>query len=232
MLAFTLRMIITDIQRSFSGFWIIVYFSLLGIITVGPFFEDNFYVLYYVVIILFSVLIPRITKVFYVLPLGSKLLRRYLHLRSIVLSSLFIVAGTIMVLISLKWPVPSLEKGCLMIMSYVIICILMSFATIGETTKKNSKQNHKKYNIVFAVIIIILSGSVISALFLINFKIQLLISILFAIISEALLIIGLRMINLINYVEPVYYGILTKGWREQQRVRQIKQFTDAKRGKI
>lgn len=230
MLAFTLKMIITDIQKSFRGFWVIFYFVFLGLIIIAPFYEDDFYALYYVVIILFSALAPQITKIFYVLPLGSKLLRQYLHLRAIVLSLFFIIIAATISLLSLRWSVPCLEKGWLVIMSYAMICILMSLSIQGDTAKKNNEQNSnqikKKYTMLLVFVIIMISASFISSMFLINFKIQLLINILFIIFSEALLIIGLRRFNLENYVEPMSYGIFSKAWRDQQK----EQFAEAKRG--
>ncbi|NLO08840.1 MAG: hypothetical protein GX129_03110 [Clostridiales bacterium] len=223
-------MIITDMQKVFRGFWVIFYFIFLGIISVAPFYEEDFYALFYVVIILFSALEPQITKIFYVLPLGSKLLRQYLHLRAIVLSSFFIIIAATISLLSLRWPVPYIEKGWLVIISFVMICILMSLSIQGDATKKNMEQNNnqssKKYTILLVFVIIMISASFISSMFLINYKIQLLINILFVIISEALLIIGLRRLNLENYVEPVSYGIFSKAWRNQQK----EQFAEAKRG--
>lgn len=226
MLVFTLKMIIADIQKTFRGLWIIIYFILFGIIAVMPFFEEDFYVLYYLVIILFSTLVPQITKVFYVLPLGRGLLRRYLHLRTIILSSFFILVGSIMTILSLMWPVPNLERGWLMVTSYIMMCIVLSLIVVTESLKKINHENSKKPTIAFVFAMIMLFISIISALFFINFKIQLIINIILLIISEAMLIIRGRYIYLKDYVEPMYRGLYTKAWRDQQK----KQYAEVKRG--
>lgn len=214
MLAFTMRMIITDIQKSFRGFWIIVYFALLGFITFTPFLEDDLLFVIYLIAIIFSALIPHITKIFYVLPLGNKLLRRYLHLRSALLTFLFLIMGGIITLISLKWPVPSIEKGWLRIMSYVIASRILSLSNRGEVVIRS-----KRKNIIISIFLIILgAGNVLNSIILINFKIQLLMSLISIIIVEILLIIGLRDVKLANYVESVYYAFPTKAWRDQQRM--------------
>lgn len=223
MLAFTLRMIITDIQKSFRGFWAIFYVSFLLFIAISGFLDIEIYSFIYVIIISFSSLIPNITKIFYVLPLGSKILRRYLLLRSMVLSLLFIAVGGIMSILSIRWPLPSIEKGWLRIMAYVTICILLSLTNIGASAKTNNKRN----TIILLFITILIVGNFISAIFLINFKIQMLISILAIVVCEALLIVGLKKVNLTDYVEPAFYGIYTKSWRDYQK----KQVAEAERRK-
>lgn len=213
MLAFTLRMIIADLQKSFRGFWVIFCFVFFGIISVLPFFEDDFYVLFYLVILSFSALLPHITKIYYVLPFGSKLLRRYLHIRAILLSSLFIAIGIIISLLSLRWPVPNIEKGWIMIMFYVMIIIFMSLSNKEVTGNKNKKKN----TIIFVLVIFLSIVNAINAMFFLYFKLQLLISLLSVIFAEVLLIIGLKSVDLTNYIEPVYYGVFAKSWREQYK---------------
>lgn len=225
MLVFTMRIIITDIQKSFRGFWIIVYFALLGFITLTPFLDQDLLILFYVTVIIFSAMVPRITKIFYALPLGNKLLRRYLHLRSVLLASLFLVMGGIMTLLSLIWPVPSVEKGWLRIMSFIVICIIMSLSNRGETTIKSNKRN----TIILGLVIVLVVGNVINSIFLINFRIQLIISLISIIVAEVVLIVGLRGVKLVNYVEPVYYAFPTKAWRNQLRM-QVADSEDKKPG--
>ena len=203
MLAFTMKMILTDIQQIFRGFLIIPYIVFLGFITVVPFFERDFFLfLAYMIILSFSALAPHITKIFYVLPLGRKLLRRYIHLRVIILSSLLILEGGIITLISLRWTVPNIKGGWLMIMFYVMLIISMSIFNIEAAYKKKTR-----HTIALATVILLTSGNLISAMFSINFRIQLLISIISVIIAEALLIILNRKSELKNYIEPVYYGV-------------------------
>lgn len=213
MLAFTLRMIITDIQKSFHGFWIILYLFLFWLITVGPFFEDSFFYIYMIMIV-FSAFVPHITKIFYVLPFGSKLLRKYLYLRVIVLASLFIIVGGTMTLIFGIWYEPNLERGSLAIMFYIQLTILMNLPSIIAATGKNNKKNTK--NIV--LFILVCAVGAVNAAFLISFKLQVLISAFAIIASEAMNIIELRKANLMNYKEQIYYGLYTKAWRNQQRI--------------
>ena len=214
MLAFTLRMIITDIQKSFHGFWIIIYLLLIGYITLTPFYSDEFFSFIYIAIITFSSLVPQITKIFYVLPFGSKLLRKYLYLRVIVLASLFIIVGGTMTLIFGIWYEPNLERGSLAIMFYIQLTILMNLPSIIAATGKNNKKNTK--NIV--LFILVCAVGAVNAAFLISFKLQVLISAFAIIASEAMNIIELRKANLMNYKEQIYYGLYTKAWRNQQRI--------------
>ena len=202
MLAFTLRMIIADIQKTFRGFFIIPYIIFFGFITVVPFFDNDF-IIVYMIMLLFVALVPQITKIFYVLPLGRKLLRRYIHLRVIVLSSLFLLEGSLMTLISLKWTIPNIKGGWLMIMFYVMLIIFISIFNIDAAYK-----NKIKNNIALVVVIVFTLGNFISSMFFTNFKMQLFISIISIIIAEALLIMLIGKAELINYVEPVYYGFL------------------------
>lgn len=202
MLAFTLRMIIADIQKTFRGFFIIPYIIFFGFITVVPFFDNEFLIVY-MIMLLFVALVPQITKIFYVLPLGRKLLRRYIHLRVIVLSSLFLLEGSLMTLISLKWTIPNIKGGWLMIMFYVMLIIFISIFNIDAAYK-----NKIKNNIALVVVVVFTLGNFINAMFFTNFKMQLFISIISIIIAEALLIMLIGKAELINYVEPVYYGFL------------------------
>ena len=202
MLAFTLRMIIADIQKTFRGFFIIPYIIFFGFITVVPFFDNEFLIVY-MIMLLFVALVPQITKIFYVLPLGRKLLRRYIHLRVIVLSSLFLLEGSLMTLISLKWTIPNIKGGWLIIMFYVMLIIFISIFNIDAAYK-----NKIKNNIALVVVIVFTLGNFISSMFFTNFKMQLFISIISIIIAEALLIMLIGKAELINYVEPVYYGFL------------------------
>ena len=203
MLAFTLRMIIADIQKTFRGFLIIPYIIFFGFITVVPFFDNEFLIVY-MIMLLFVALVPQITKIFYVLPLGRKLLRRYIHLRVIVLSSLFLLEGSLMTLISLKWTIPNIKGGWLMIMFYVMLIIFISIFNIDAAYK-----NKIKNNIALVVVVVFTLGNFINAMFFINFKMQLFISIISIIIAEALLIMLIGKAELINYVEPVTSGV----WR-------------------
>jgi hypothetical protein len=213
MLAFTMRVIITDIQRSFRGFWILFYFLLFGFITVEPFLDSNVTIfLANLIIILFSVLVPRITKIFYVLPLGSRLLRRYLYLRTILLSSYFIIVGSFMTLLSHRWHGINVEKGWLMIMLYVMISILINLTYMVDSTSKKDR----KYITAIIIATALSITALINVVFIINFRIQLTIDIIFVILSAVLFIIGLRRVNLVNYKEPINYGLYTKAWREQR----------------
>lgn len=207
MLAFTLRVIKADLQRTFRGLWILLAVILFGLLVVLPFYGYAMYFLSYTIFIFFSALIPNITKVFYVLPLGNKLMRKYLHLRAIVLASFFLMTGGVLTAISKLLHVPYLEKGWLMIMAYVQMCILLSFID-SKLTRKN-----KKSYICFILVIILVFFNLLNAIILINFKLQLSFSILCIIISELLLIIRLRKVELGNYVEPSLNGIFARAWK-------------------
>ena len=208
MLVFTLRMIIIDIQKIFHGFLIIPYIIILGFITELPFFESGFLLLAYMIILSFDVISTHITKIFYVLPLGRKLLRRYIHLRVIILSSLLLLEGGIITLISHKWTVANIKGGWLMTMFYVMLIIFMSISNIEVAYKKRTRNI-----IAFVAGIVLISGNLINAMLSINFRFQLLISIISVIIAEALLIMLNRKSELKNYAEPVYYGLFSGAWR-------------------
>lgn len=213
MLAFTFRMIIADIQKAFKSFWIIIYIGLLTGLIIIPYYGNFVYPFSYVIFIVFSVLEPHISKVFYVLPLGSKLLRRYLHLRSLLLAMFFLVVGGVVVLSSQVLNVSYIEKGWLMTMLYIQLSLLLSITHTGIIMRKNNVYK----NIVLGCLIIMLVGSAINAIILVNFKLQLIISIIYVLIYEALLIIGLRKVDLSNYVEPRYYGLLSNVWKAQKK---------------
>ena len=168
MLAFAIRMIITDIQKTYCGFCIILYLLFLGMITVIPFIETDFYHFYMIAVVV-SGLQPHITKVFYVLPLSNNLIRRYLHLRTIVISTFFIVVGCIITLISQKWKIPNIEKGWLMILFCVMLSILISLTAIRVTMIKNKE----KHTIVITLVFILLTVGLINTVVLFNFKLQL-----------------------------------------------------------
>lgn len=211
MLAFTFKMIITDLQRSFRGYWIYLYFLLLGFITVGPFLEGNIMIfLTNLIIVLFSALVPHISKIFYVLPLGSRPLRRYIQLRAIILSSYFILMGCIISLLSLKLTQIKVERGWLMILFYIMLSILINMTNLEVVTGRKINKN-KVLIIAFGLS----AGLFINAVLLINFKVQLIISILSVIISEVLIIILFRGANLTNYVDRAPVGLYTRAWREQ-----------------
>ncbi len=197
MLRFTLKMMIADLRSTFKGFSILFYLGFLGVITVLPFCTDNPLSFSYFIIIVLSYLTPQLPKLLYVLPLGSKTIRRYLHLRCLLSALLFISAGGIMTYISTFKPVPYLKQGWLLMLFYSQICLLMGLVYMKAGKKKN--------NIIITAIIVLLIGNLINSVFTTNFILHLRISLGFILASELLLLIGLKSIQLNNYTE-VFVG--------------------------
>ncbi len=101
-----------------------------------------------------------------------------------------------------------------MIMFYVMLSISINFFNTRVTIGKSKKRQA----LLLAPSIILFSAGLLSAIFIINFRIQLLISLAFIFVIEILFIVWLRGIELTNYTEPIYYGLFTKAWRDQQRL--------------
>lgn len=205
MLAFTLKVIIADIRRAYQGYWVILYVVLLGATAIAPFYTDAFYNLSYVIYIVFLSLMPQMTKVFYVLPLGKKLLRRHIHLRALVLATFFLIIGGGMYVISQIYEVPNVHRGVLMTMFYMQLCIILSFVSTIRTFKENK--------LLIITIALLLICNISNSLISIHFPVQLYIGIVSVIISEIMLITRLGKIELYNYEEPIYgfFGHIKEG---------------------
>jgi hypothetical protein len=196
MFRFAIRMMIVDLHEAFKGFWIYVYFGVLSLVIGLPFYDSNPFTQLYVSIATLSVLTPQLPKILYVLPLENKVIRRYIHLRSIITAFLLSSIGGIFTLISFKYPVPHLEQGWLWLTFYVQVCLLLGMI-ITKAGKKISV-------LLYSLMGILLLGNFINICFLSNFKIQILISIGFMFASEMLLLFVLKTYKLGNYTEPRY----------------------------
>lgn len=209
MLRFTIRMMIVDLHVDYKGFWIYVYLGLLSLVIGLPFYASNTSFQLYVSFFILSSLAPQLPKILYVLPLENKEIRRYIHLRCIITAFFLSSIGGIFTLISLKYPVPYLEQGWLVLTFYVQVCLLL-----GMINTKAVKKMPVRLNFLIGILFF---GNFVNSLVLANYKIQLPISIGFILASEILLFFRLKTYKLGNYTDGSF-NLLKRNTRQGGRI--------------
>ncbi len=196
MLTFTFRMMITDLQAVFKGFWVLVYFGLLSCFICLFYITDNPYAFLYVAFIVLSFLIPQLPKMFYVLPLGNKLIHRYLHLRGILSAILLLSIGGIISLLSIRYPIPHPEQGWKTLIMMIQTCILMGMVHV-KTIKGRTA-------LLITLLILLFIGNFVCVILIKDFQLMLIVSFLFLLATDILICFVLKVVQLKNYTEPVY----------------------------
>ncbi len=196
MLSFTFRMMITDLQAVFKGFWVVVYFGLLSCFICLFYITDNPYTLLYVAFIVLSFLVPQLPKMFYVLPLGNKLIRRYLHLRGILSAFLLLSIGGIITLVSLRYPIPYPLQGWRILIMVVQICMLMSLIHV--------KTSKGRTTLLLTLLALLVAGNLLCVILMKDFILLLFISFLLLLATDIVTWFVLKAVQLTNFTEPVY----------------------------
>lgn len=210
MLRFTIKMILTDIQAVFKGFWAIVYFGMVFCLISLFFLSDSPLSFLYIIYIVLFFLIPQLPKLFYVLPFDDKLICRYLNLRGILTAFLLLMIGGCITLVSLYEPVPYLEQGWRILIVIIHLCLLMG------TLHVKSPKGRTMFLLILLFLLFVTNISL--AIFVRSFVLFLKIGSLIMIITDLIVIRVLKAVKLRNYVEPVYgYFSYYKGIRRNNQ---------------
>lgn len=196
MLRFTIKMMLTDIQAVFKGFWAIVYSGMIFCLISLFFLTDNPFSFLYITMIVMNFLTPQLPKLFYVLPFDDKMIRRYLHLRGILASFLLLIMGGCITLVHLYRPVPYPEQGWRFLIMMIHLCLLMSIIHV--------KAPNGRTKFLLVLIFLLFVTSVAFAILVKSFVLFLKLSGLNIIIIDLIITRVLKTVQLRNYVEPVY----------------------------
>lgn len=125
MFLFALKMYVADMKRMFHRFWWMAPLLLI-VIVVAPFHDTKMYALTYLVMMLFFMMIPRYSRIHFVVPLDEKQLKKFFLWRILFVCGLIILITTVFVGISL-WQNWKLEpEGFVWVADYLILYLFAS----------------------------------------------------------------------------------------------------------
>lgn len=125
MFLFALKMYVADMKRILRSFWWIVPFFLI-LIVIAPFCGTEMYALVYVIMMECFIMIPRYSRIHFVVPLDEKQLKKFFLWRILIVCGLIVVIASVFVGISL-WQNWALDpEGYVWVADYLIVYLLTS----------------------------------------------------------------------------------------------------------
>ena len=137
MFTFALKMCVTDLKRMFHRFWWIAPIFLILMI-IGPLCEaESYYAFTYIIIMMISILIPRFSRIHFVLPLDEKQMKKVFIYRLLIVCITMILIAVVFIgiriLTNQNWEV----TGVFWVLGYVCGYLLSSEVGITSYSTKD-----------------------------------------------------------------------------------------------
>lgn len=150
MFLFALKMCVADLKRIFHRFWWVALF-FMTLIIIGPLCDAEMYAFTYIIVMVISLLIPRISRIHFVLPLDEGQMKKIFVYRLLIVCGAMMLIAAVFIGIRILNHKPWEVKGLFWISGYISWFLMGS--QIGIMRLGNEKENKMGVGSVIAIVV-------------------------------------------------------------------------------
>ena len=150
MFLFALKMCVADLKRIYHRFWWVALF-FMALMIIGPLCSAEMYAFTYIIVMMIALLIPRISRIHFVLPLGEGQMKKIFVYRLLIVCGTMILIAAVFIGIRVLTHRPWEVKGLFWILGYISWFLMGS--EIGVMRLGNGKGNKMGVGRVIAIVL-------------------------------------------------------------------------------